>query len=99
DVVLTPDGGTDYIAIRTVPAFGAYTVAPAWPDPFLPDEALRHADLARLLDPATPAVTRRTLLDHYHVRWVLQVRGVPAIDDGWMLVATGPRGERLYATG
>jgi hypothetical protein len=98
EVVLTPYG-TDYFAIRTVPAYGARTVAPVWPDPFLPDEAQRHQDLAQMLDPASPEATRRALLSRYHVRWVWQVRGVPATDDGWTLVATGPREERLYAVG
>jgi hypothetical protein len=90
EVVLTPD---DYFAIRTVPAYGARTVAPAWPDPFLPDEAQRERDLAAMRDPATDPLRRDALLAHYHVRWVLNVSGVPT----GPLVATGPQGQRLYA--
>jgi alpha-1,6-mannosyltransferase len=94
DVVLTPD---DYFAIRTVPAYGGRTVAPAWPDPFLPDEAQRDRDLVRMRDPATDATTRSGLLARYHVRWVLEVPGRPSIEDGQTPVATGPQGQRLYA--
>ena len=90
DVVLTPD---DYFAIRTVPAYGGRTVAPAWPDPFLPDEAQRDRDLAAMRDPATDPLRRDALLVKYHVRWVLNVPGAAS----GPLVATGPQGQRLYA--
>jgi hypothetical protein len=90
DVVLTPD---DYFAIRTVPAYGGRTVTPAWPDPFLPDEAQRDRDLAAMRDPATDPLRRDALLARYHVRWVLNVSGVAT----GPLVATGPQGQRLYA--
>ena len=92
EVVLAPE---DYYAVRTVPAFGARTVAPAWPDPFLPDEARRWADVAALWNPATDPATRAELLARYHVRWVLAERG--ASFAGGRPVAVGPRGERLYA--
>ena len=92
EVVLAPE---DYYASRTVPAFGARTVAPAWPDPFLPDEARRWADVAALWNPATDPATRAALLARYHVRWVLADRGTPFA--GGEPVAVGPRGERLYS--
>src|SRR5947209_3128308 len=99
DVVLTPDERDDYFAIRTIPAYGGRTAAPAWPDPFLPDEAQRHRDVARMLDPATAATTRRALLRRYHVRWVLEVPGSPGAGPGRAPVAVGPGGQRLYAVG
>ncbi len=92
EVLLTDD----YFAVRTVAGYGVRTVAPVWPDPFLPDEAQRQRDQARMVDPATDPATRAALLDRYHVTWVLEVPG------GWTLptdrtpVATGPRGQRLY---
>jgi hypothetical protein len=95
-VVLTPD---DYFAIRTVPAYGARTVAPAWPDPFLPDEARRRHDLDSMRNPATDPATRAALLARYHVRWVLEVPGRPTIEADRPPVATGPQGQRLYAAG
>jgi len=86
----------DYFAVRTVSAYGVRTVAPVWPDPFLPDATQRARDQATLVDPATDPATRAALLARYRVRWVLETPG------GWTLpgdrtpVATGPRGQRLY---
>jgi len=95
EVVLTPD---DYFAIRTVPAYGGRTVAPAWPDPFLPDEAQRERDLVTMRDPATDPATRSALLARYHVRWVLELPGKPTVESGRVPIAIGPRGQRLYTT-
>lgn len=92
DVVLTDD----YFALRTVPAYGARTIAPAWPDPFLPDQARRQRDLATMTDPATDPATRTGLMARYHVRWVLEIPGKWDIESGTP-VATGPKGQRLYA--
>lgn len=91
DVVLT----TDYFAVRTVPAYGAYTVAPAWPDPFLPDEGQRRADAALMVGPTTDAITRTTLLRFYRVSWMLDTPGRRYVA-GLTPAATGPRGQRLY---
>jgi alpha-1,6-mannosyltransferase len=93
EVVLAPE---DYFAVRTVPAYGARTVAPAWPDPFLRDEARRHHDLDAMWNPATDPATRTALLARYHVRWVLADPGGPF---GGVPVAVGPRGLRLYPVG
>jgi hypothetical protein len=92
DVLLT----SDFYAVRSVGAYGLYTVAPAWPDPFLPDEAQRRADLLVMLRGSTDPATRAALLRRYHVRWILAMpnRWYPV--DGRPLVATGPGGERLY---
>jgi hypothetical protein len=92
EVVLTDD----YFAVRTVPAYGARTVTPAWPDPFLADEAQRRRDLAVMINPRTDPATRAALLSRYRVRWVLEIPGRWSIDDGRTPVATGPRGQRLY---
>jgi alpha-1,6-mannosyltransferase len=94
DVVLT----NDYFGQRTVIAYGAYTVAPAWPDPFLTDELQRRADLATLVAPGTTEATRQELLLRYHVNWVLET-GKWTISVGQTPVAVGPRGERLYRVG
>ena len=82
--------------VRTVGAYGLYTVAAAWPDPLLPDEHQRQRDLLTLVRPTTDPATRAALLDRYHVRWILAVPGKWAPVDGRALVATGPDGERLY---
>jgi hypothetical protein len=92
DVLLT----NDYYASRTVGAYGLYTVAAAWPDPFLKDELPRRTDLATLVRPTTDLDTRAVLLDRYHVRWILAVPGHWAPVDGRTAVATGPNGEKLY---
>jgi hypothetical protein len=93
EVVLTPD---DYFAVRTIPAYGGRVVAPAWPDPFLPDEAQRKRDAAMMRDPATDPAIRAALLAHYHVRWVLEAPGKPSAETGRSPVAAGPGGQ-LYA--
>jgi hypothetical protein len=95
DVVLT----NDYFGIRTVVGYGAYTIAPAWPDPLLPDEAQRERDLATMTAPTTYPGTRTALLAQYHVRWVLEIPGSWTISTGRTPVATGPRGQRLYRSG
>jgi hypothetical protein len=91
DVLLTDD----YFAVRTVSAHGIRTIAPIWPDPFLPDTARRQQDQATMVDPATDPATRAALLKLYRVRWVLESPGKWTPDDRDP-VATGPRGQRLY---
>jgi alpha-1,6-mannosyltransferase len=92
DVVVT----SDYYAIRSVPGFGAKTIPPAWPDPFLPDQRLRWHELAVIHDPRTDPATRQALLTKYHARWVLEVPGSWSISAGQTPVAVGPLGQRLY---
>jgi hypothetical protein len=50
-------------------------VAPPWPDPLLPDEASRRADLTELLAADTPEPRREELIRRYGVTWVLDTRG------------------------
>jgi hypothetical protein len=92
DVLLTDN----FYAVRTVGAYGVYTIAPAWPDPLVPDEAQRRRDLLTMMRPTTDPATRAALLDRYHVRWILEVPGKWAPVDDLTLMATGPNGERLY---
>ena len=95
EVLLTDN----FYAVRTVGAWGLYTVAPAWPDPLVPDEEQRRRDLFTLMRPTTDPTTRAALLARYHVRWILQVPGRWAPVDGLTPVATGPNGERLFRAG
>jgi hypothetical protein len=92
DVVVT----SDYYAIRSVPGFGARTIPPAWPDPFLRDQRWRWHELAVIHDDRTDAATRRALLAKYHATWVLEVPGSWTISPGQTPVAVGPLGQRLY---
>jgi hypothetical protein len=92
DVVVTDN----YVALRTVPGYGARTIPPAWPDPFLADQRLRWHELAVIHDPRTDPATRRALLDRYHARWVLEFPGSWSISAGQTPVAVGPQGQRLY---
>lgn len=92
DVVMTRQR-----AGRQLPAYGPYTVAPGYPDFFLPDQRQRLADTARFYAPATGEQQRERILARWRVRWVLQDRGDAAPPRGVLsLVAVGPDGERLY---
>jgi len=94
DVIVTDD----YDALRMVPAYGARTIPPAWPDPFLPDQSARWADVAYLHAPRATTAERRALIAKYHASWILEIPGQWSICDGRAPVATGPQGQRLYAT-
>ena len=87
----------DRTALRTIPAYGVSVVAPAWPDPLLPDEARRKADQASILDPATDPSARRSLLARYQVKWILLVNdeAASAGDFDSDEVVKGPNGELL----
>ncbi|MEU7137531.1 hypothetical protein [Streptomyces sp. NPDC046261] len=94
-----PKGATvmtdDYYALRTLPAYGPYTVAPAYPDLFLPDERRRREATRRYFAPATSRAERLGILKEYGVRWVLHKNGgagrAPA-DPALRTVARGPGG-------
>jgi hypothetical protein len=93
DVIVTDD----YDALRMVPAYGARTIPPAWPDPFLPDQSARWAAVQYLHAPQASAAERRALIVKYHAAWILEIPGQWSICDGRAPVATGPQGQRLYA--
>ncbi|MFJ6644042.1 hypothetical protein ACIQPS_00115 [Streptomyces sp. NPDC091290] len=80
---------------RQIPAYGPYTVAPGYPDFFLPDEDRRAAAVRTYFAPGTPLEARRAIVREYGVRWVVD-RGTPA-GEGLRRVATGPDGQVLYA--
>ncbi|EGX56036.1 integral membrane protein, partial [Streptomyces zinciresistens K42] len=91
-------------AARQIPAYGPYTVAPGYPDFFLPDEGRRTAAVRRYFAPGTPQDVRRAIVREYRVRWVVD-RGAPGpaaaagpgARPGLRLVARGPDGQALYA--
>ncbi|MFI2078253.1 MULTISPECIES: hypothetical protein [Streptomyces] len=97
-----PKGATvmtdDYYALRTLPAYGPYTVAPAYPDAFLPDEKRRREATRRYFTPATSRAERLGILKEYGVRWVLQKNGgagLPPGDPALRAAARGPGGFAL----
>ncbi|MBJ3811485.1 hypothetical protein JGB26_31085 [Streptomyces flavofungini] len=84
---------------RQLPAYGAYTVAPGYPDFFLPDEAAREDAVRRYFAPGTPRAERVEVLRRYRVRWVVAYPGdggLRADDPALRKVGTGPRGQVLY---
>jgi hypothetical protein len=86
----------DRNARRQIPAYGVYTLIPAWPDLFLYDADERELAMMAILGEDVAA--RRTALAGYHVSWVLLKQGYTwagAPQDGTM-VAVGPEGEALY---
>ncbi|WP_377270745.1 hypothetical protein [Peterkaempfera sp. SMS 1(5)a] len=93
DVILT----RDYYALRMAPAYGATTVAPAYPDFFLPDERQRWRDTETFFGRHTTAAQGRTILLRYHVGWLIKSAGARPVPRSrlYTQLATGPRGERL----
>ncbi|WP_431996486.1 hypothetical protein [Streptomyces fungicidicus] len=83
-------------AARQVPAYGPYTVAPGYPDFFLPDERGRVGDTVRYFAEGTSEGVRRGIEREYGVRWVVGRGGWPG-GAGLRAVARGPEGEVLYA--
>ncbi|MFH0518712.1 hypothetical protein ACHBTE_16265 [Streptomyces sp. M41] len=79
---------------RQLPAYGAYTVAPGYPDFFLPDEGARQAAVRRYFEAGTPEAVRRGIVEEYRVRWVVDRGGVR--DPGLRMVTWGPDGQVLY---
>ncbi|MFJ9869586.1 hypothetical protein [Streptomyces sp. NPDC101165] len=79
---------------RQIPAYGPYTVAPGYPDVFLPDAGRRDAAVTRYFAAGTPGDARRAIVREYGVRWVVGGKGVA---EPWLRqVATGPGGQVLY---
>ncbi|GAA3968050.1 hypothetical protein GCM10022384_19360 [Streptomyces marokkonensis] len=82
---------------RQIPAYGAYTVAPGYPDFFLPDEGARRAAVRRYFATGAAGSVRRGIAREYGVRWVVD-RGTGLRDaEGLREVARGPDGQVLYA--
>ncbi|WP_193514924.1 hypothetical protein [Streptomyces griseoloalbus] len=81
---------------RQIPAYGPYTVAPGYPDFFLPDEERRTTATGTYFAERTPESVRRGIEREYGVRWVVDRTG--ALDGtGLRAVARGPDGQVLYA--
>ncbi|MFF4542645.1 hypothetical protein ACFY1J_00110 [Streptomyces sp. NPDC001406] len=81
---------------RQIPAYGPYTVAPGYPDVFLPDEGRRTAAVRRYFAAGTPQSQRQQIAREYGVRWVVDT-GNALRDAGLRAVAQGPGGQVLYA--
>ncbi|MEU7473762.1 hypothetical protein AB0A94_35525 [Streptomyces sp. NPDC044984] len=81
---------------RQIPAYGAYTVAPGYPDFFLADEERRGAATRAYFGERTAPSVRRGIEREYGVRWVVDGSGVLG-DAGLREVARGPEGQVLYA--
>ncbi|MGW3955258.1 hypothetical protein ACWEKM_30950 [Streptomyces sp. NPDC004752] len=84
------------VPARQIPAYGAYTVAPGYPDVFLPDAGRREEAVRRYFAAGTSDGVRRGIVREYGVRWVVdRVAGVRG--PGLRKVAEGPGGQVLYA--
>jgi alpha-1,6-mannosyltransferase len=84
---------------RQIPAYGAYTVSPGYPDFFLPDEGKREAAVRTYFRAGEPRSARLGALRAYGVRWVVQRPsdgGLPPGDPALRRVAPGPGGQVLY---
>ncbi|GED86675.1 hypothetical protein [Streptomyces sp. 6-11-2] len=91
DVVMARD-----LPSRLIPAYGPYTVAPGYPDFFLPDESRRERAVRRYYTLRTPEGVRRDILRTYAVRWVVD-GSRPRHDPELRVVTHGPGGQVLYA--
>ncbi len=93
-----------YHALRMAPAYRILTVAPAYPEPWAGDEERRKKDSADMLDPATSAARRATLLRRYRVAWLVTYPGHAArLRHGGVglteVAGTAQYPERLYRFG
>ncbi|MET9869639.1 hypothetical protein ABZZ16_26415 [Streptomyces sp. NPDC006386] len=82
---------------RQIPAYGAYTVAPGYPDFFLPDEGRREEAVRRYFAEGASGRERGEILRAYGVRWVVAGEWAGARGGGLREVARGPGGQVLYA--
>ncbi|MGW0737737.1 hypothetical protein [Streptomyces sp. NPDC002851] len=84
---------------RQIPAYGPYTVAPGYPDFFLPDQRERLATVDRYFAPDSSRADRLAALHRYRARWVVQRPGdggLAADDPALRKVTSGPGGQVLY---
>ncbi|MGW2419356.1 hypothetical protein ACWC0C_08855 [Streptomyces sp. NPDC001709] len=79
---------------RQIPAYGAYTVAPGYPDVFLPDAGRRETAVERYFAAGTPAGERAGILREYDVRWVVGPGSLAG--PGLRKVTVGPDAQVLY---
>ncbi|MEU9479759.1 hypothetical protein [Streptomyces sp. NPDC048191] len=79
---------------RQIPAYGAYTVAPGYPDVFLADAARREAAVERYFAAGTSSSDRARILREYGVKWVVGPGGLAG--PGLRKVTGGPAGQVLY---
>ncbi len=95
DVVLTDD----YRATHVLPAYGAFTVAGAWPDPSLPVEVRnrRSHDLRAYFSPHASPALQHFIAHRYHARWALLDGGQPVPAGGRVVAAAPKSGERLVS--
>ena len=92
-VVLT-DG---YQSSHILPAFGLYTVWPAWPDPSttVADRNRRSVAVSSYFDPSTQAAARRAVVRRYDVGWLLLSRGEHVPYQGAVAARNTTTGETL----
>ncbi|MCS0602578.1 hypothetical protein NX794_15365 [Streptomyces sp. LP11] len=90
DVVLARTG-----AARQIPAYGPYTVAPGYPDVFLPAAGARKTAVIRYFAAGTSTAERQGIVREYGVRWVVGPRDL-AGRPGLRKVTGGPGGQVLY---
>jgi hypothetical protein len=79
---------------RQIPAYGAYTVAPGYPDVFLKDAARREAAVERYFAAGTSASDRAGILRQYDVKWVVGSKSLAG--PGLRKVTAGPGSQVLY---
>ncbi|MEU9440625.1 hypothetical protein AB0D42_06790 [Streptomyces sp. NPDC048304] len=79
---------------RQIPAYGAYTVAPGYPDVFLRDAGRREAAAERYFAAGTSASARAGILRAYDVKWVVGPRSLAG--PGLREVTVGPASQILY---
>jgi hypothetical protein len=82
---------------RQIPAYGAYTVAPGYPDFFLRDEPARAAAVRAYFAAGAAGSVRRGIEREYGVRWVVDRGAGLRGDEGLRVAGRGPGGEVLYA--
>ncbi|GHD15750.1 hypothetical protein GCM10010313_43210 [Streptomyces violarus] len=80
-----------------IPAYGAYTVAPGYPDFFLPDEGRREEAVGRYFAAGVSEGERASILREYGVRWVVDTGVAGRRGVGLREVGRGPGGQVLYA--
>ncbi|AEW94365.1 MULTISPECIES: hypothetical protein [Streptomycetaceae] len=87
----------DYRATHVLPAYGAFLVSGAWPDPSLP-VAVRNRrahDVRVYFSRHASAGVQHLVAARYHARWALLDRGQPVPSGGRTVAVSPVTGERL----